>query len=103
MNASLPESVRKALETVTLDDNLQPQVATQICSGRRSRTWRIWRRACSPRRCVMNASLPESVRKALETVTLDDNLQRGLQHKNAAGGAAARGVFGVEPVRQGGV
>ncbi|MGE8493350.1 MULTISPECIES: hypothetical protein [unclassified Comamonas] len=51
----------------------------------------------------MNASLPESVRKALETVTLDDNLQRRLQHKYAAGGAAARGEFGVEPVCQGGV
>ncbi len=51
----------------------------------------------------MNASLPESVRKALETVTLDDNLQRRLQHNNAAGGAAARGVFGDELVGQGGV
>ncbi|GAB2808588.1 hypothetical protein GCM10027276_06600 [Comamonas piscis] len=51
----------------------------------------------------MNASLPESVRKALETVTLDDNLQRGLQHKNAAGGAAARSVFGDELIGQGGV
>ncbi|WP_182344661.1 hypothetical protein [Comamonas koreensis] len=51
----------------------------------------------------MNASLPESVRKALETVTLDDNLQCRLQHKYAAGGAAARGVFGVEPACQGGV
>ncbi len=51
----------------------------------------------------MNASLPESVRKALETVTLEDNLQRRLQHKYAAGGAAARGVFGDELVGQGGV
>ncbi|TDS82523.1 hypothetical protein [Comamonas sp. JUb58] len=51
----------------------------------------------------MNASFPESVRKALETVTLDDNLQCRLQHKYAAGGAAARGVFGDEHVGQGGV
>ncbi|WP_394680381.1 hypothetical protein [uncultured Comamonas sp.] len=51
----------------------------------------------------MNASLPESVRKALETVTLEDNLQRRLQYKYAAGGAAARGVFGDELVGQGGV
>ena len=51
----------------------------------------------------MNASLPEHIRKALETVALDDNLQRGLQHKNAAGGVAARGVFGDELVCQGGV
>ncbi|MNT37097.1 hypothetical protein D3C71_1844250 [compost metagenome] len=52
---------------------------------------------------MMNASLPKHIRKALETVSLDDKLQRGLQHKNAAGGAAARGVFGDEFVCQGGV
>ena len=60
-------------------------------------------RVLSPGDKTMNASLPESVRKALETVTLEDNLQRRLQRKYAAGGAAARGVFGDELVCQGGV
>ena len=60
-------------------------------------------RVLSPGDKTMNASLPESVRKALETVTLEDNLQRRLQHKYAAGGVAARGVFGDELVGQGGV
>ncbi|WP_219215156.1 hypothetical protein [Variovorax boronicumulans] len=46
----------------------------------------------------MNAPLPEHIRKALETVTLDDNPQSGLRqrHKYAANGAAGRAVFGVE-------
>ena len=51
----------------------------------------------------MNASLPEHIRKALESVTLDDNLQRGLQQKNAACSAAACSVFGDECICQGGV
>jgi hypothetical protein len=46
----------------------------------------------------MNAPLPESIRKALETVTLDDNPRSGMRrsHRDAAGCAAARGVVGVE-------
>lgn len=46
----------------------------------------------------MNAPLPEHIRKALETVTLDDNPQSGLRrrHRYAANGAAGRAVFGVE-------
>jgi len=51
----------------------------------------------------MNAPLPESIRKALETVSLDDNPQRGLQHKYVAGGNAARGGFGVGRACEGGV
>ena len=52
---------------------------------------------------TMNASLPESIRKALETVSLDDNPQGGLLHKYAVGGFAAHSGFGVELVCQGGV
>ncbi|MDB5846308.1 MAG: hypothetical protein JWP29_60 [Rhodoferax sp.] len=46
----------------------------------------------------MNAPLPEHIRKALETVTLDDNLQSGLRrrHKYQANGIAGRAGFGVE-------
>ena len=44
----------------------------------------------------MNAPLPEHIRRAIETVTLDDNPQRGLLHKYMAGGDAARCGFGVE-------
>ncbi|MBO9678810.1 MAG: hypothetical protein J7556_11265 [Acidovorax sp.] len=51
----------------------------------------------------MNAPLPEHIRKALETVTLDDNPQRGLHHKDVAGGIAARSVFGAERACEGGV
>ncbi|WP_160319343.1 hypothetical protein [Paracidovorax avenae] len=51
----------------------------------------------------MNAPLPEHIRRALETVTLEDNPQRGLQHNGAAGGNAARCGFGVERVCEGGV
>jgi hypothetical protein len=49
----------------------------------------------------MNAPLPESIRKALETVTLDDNPRSGFRrsHKYSVAGAAGQGVFGVEPVR----
>lgn len=51
----------------------------------------------------MNAPLPESIRKALETVTLDDNSHRGLRYKCTASGAAARGGFGVARACEGGV
>lgn len=46
----------------------------------------------------MNAPLPESIRRALETVTLDDNPRSGLRrsHKNAVDGEAGHGGFGVE-------
>ena len=46
----------------------------------------------------MNAPLPESIRKALESVTLDDNPQRGLRrsHKRSVDGAAGQAGFGVE-------
>jgi hypothetical protein len=47
----------------------------------------------------MNAPLPESIRKALETVTLDDNPRSGLRrsHNCSLAGAAGQAVFGVEP------
>ena len=48
----------------------------------------------------MNAPLPDSIRKALETVTLDDNPQRGLRHNYAANGAAGRRGFGVDRIRE---
>lgn len=52
----------------------------------------------------MNAPLPEHIRKALETVTLDDNPHGGLRrrHKYAAIGKAERSGFGVEHVGEGG-
>jgi len=49
----------------------------------------------------MNAPLPEHIRKALETVTLDDKPHGGLQHKYSSGGAAGRAGFVGEQVRQG--
>lgn len=49
----------------------------------------------------MNAPLPDHIRCALETVTLDDNPPRGLQHTYRAGDDAARGGFGVEPACEG--
>lgn len=50
----------------------------------------------------MNAPLPEHIRKALETVTLDDNSHRGLHRRyKYAGGAAERSGFGVERVCEG--
>ncbi|CAN7666783.1 hypothetical protein [Variovorax paradoxus] len=51
----------------------------------------------------MNAPLPEHIRRALETVTLDDNPQRGLRrrHKYDAGGVAGRTGFGVERACEG--
>ncbi len=50
----------------------------------------------------MNAPLPESIRQALETVTLDDNPPCGLRlrHKDA-GGTAARSGFGAERASEG--
>ncbi|MBK6866772.1 MAG: hypothetical protein IPG98_02150 [Burkholderiales bacterium] len=50
----------------------------------------------------MNAPLPEHIRKALETVTLDDNPHRGLHRRyKYAGGAAERTGLGVERVGKG--
>jgi hypothetical protein len=48
----------------------------------------------------MNAPLPESIRKALESVTLDDSPPRGLRrsHKYSVGCAAEHPGFGVERV-----
>lgn len=43
----------------------------------------------------MNAPLPEHIRKALETVSLEDSPHCGLQHNYAASGAAGRSGFGV--------
>ena len=50
----------------------------------------------------MNAPLPESVRRALETVSLEDNLRSRLQHNDTAGGAAGRRGFGFELAGEGG-
>jgi len=50
----------------------------------------------------MNAPLPDHVRRALETVTLDDKPRSGLRHKYTADGAAVRSGFGIEPFAQGG-
>ncbi|HMO44392.1 MAG TPA: hypothetical protein PKB14_00010 [Rubrivivax sp.] len=46
----------------------------------------------------MNAPLPESIRKALESASLDDKPRSGLRrsHKYSPGGAAARAGFDVE-------
>jgi hypothetical protein len=46
----------------------------------------------------MNAPLPESIRKALETVTLDDKPRSGLRrsHKYSVTGVAGHAGFGVE-------
>jgi hypothetical protein len=62
--------------------------------------------SAAARRSEVNAPLPESVRKALESYTLDDKPRSGLRqsHKDTAtgeaGGSAAgltgRGGFGVE-------
>ena len=49
----------------------------------------------------MNAPLPEHIRKALETVTLEDNPQRGLLYNYAANGAAGRSGFGAERACEG--
>jgi len=50
----------------------------------------------------MNAPLPEQIRKALDSVTLDDKPRSGLQHNCEACGSATCGGFGVQPARQGG-
>jgi hypothetical protein len=50
----------------------------------------------------MNAPLPEHIRKALATVTLDENPLGGFRRRHKyAGGAAGCAVFGVEPAGQG--
>ncbi len=50
----------------------------------------------------MNAPLPEHIRKALETVTLDDNPRSGLRRRHTyAGGAAERRGFVGERLREG--
>ncbi|WCM88654.1 hypothetical protein [Acidovorax sp. NCPPB 3576] len=51
----------------------------------------------------MNAPLPEPIRRAIETVTLDDNPHCWLRHRGATGGAAERCVFGVERAGKGDV
>jgi hypothetical protein len=49
----------------------------------------------------MNAPLPDTIRKALESVTLDDSPRRGLRHSQryAVGCEAAHAGFVVERVR----
>ncbi|MDO9404111.1 MAG: hypothetical protein Q7T87_08780 [Polaromonas sp.] len=50
----------------------------------------------------MNAPLPEHIRKALETVTLDENPQRGFRRRHKyPGGEAARAGFVVQRPCQG--
>lgn len=51
----------------------------------------------------MNAPLPESIRKALESVTLEDHPHRGWRrsHQDTADGAAGGGGLGVERARAG--
>ena len=46
----------------------------------------------------MNAPLPDSIRKAMEAVTLDDRPHSGWRrsHRDTAGCAAARLGFGVK-------
>ena len=48
----------------------------------------------------MNAPLPEHIRKALETVTLDDKLRSELQrsYKYETASEAGRTGFGVEQI-----
>jgi hypothetical protein len=45
---------------------------------------------------TMNAPLPEHIRKSLETVTLDENPQRGFRRRHKYGGGEAGCGFGVE-------
>lgn len=49
----------------------------------------------------MNAPLPEHIRKALDSVTLDDKLRSGLHHKDIAGGKAAGSGFGGQQAEEG--
>ena len=51
---------------------------------------------------AMNAPLPESIRQALETVSLDDNPLGGLRHTYTADSAAGRGGLGVRHACSGG-
>ena len=46
----------------------------------------------------MNAPLPDSIRKAMEAVTLDDRPLSGWRrsHRDTAGCAAARRGFGIQ-------
>lgn len=48
----------------------------------------------------MNAPLPESIRKAMESASLDDKPRSGFRrsHKYAAHRAAGRAIFGVERI-----
>ena len=50
----------------------------------------------------MNAPLPEHIRRALETVTLDDKPRSGLHHNDTVDGAAGHSGFGVERLCAGG-
>jgi hypothetical protein len=50
----------------------------------------------------MNAPLPEHIRRALETVTLDENPQSGFRRRHTySGGEAGCGIFVFELVRTG--
>ena len=50
----------------------------------------------------MNAPLPEHIRRALETVTLDENLQSGFRQRHTyTGGEAGCVLFVVELVGTG--
>ena len=50
----------------------------------------------------MNAPHPDHIRKALETVTLDDNPHSGLSRRhNYSGGKADGAVFGGQRRREG--
>ena len=50
----------------------------------------------------MNAPLPEHIRKALESVTLDDNPPGGLRRRHKyASGEAERAVFAGEHACEG--
>jgi hypothetical protein len=50
----------------------------------------------------MNAPLPEHIRKALETVTLDENPQSGFRRRHKyTGGVAGCTGFGVELLTKG--
>ena len=51
----------------------------------------------------MNAPLPKHIRKALLTVTLDENPPRGFRRRHKySGGEANCAGFGVQPVAHGG-
>jgi hypothetical protein len=49
----------------------------------------------------MNAPLPEHIRKALETVTLDENPRSGFRQRHKyPDGAAGSAVFGFELLKR---